>query len=269
MNLSIIIVNFNTKKLLLRCLNSIFTSKPKIKYEMIVVDNGSTDGSVAALYKIKNQSRRCRTKIKIIRNKENLGFAKANNQGIKRAKAEFILLLNSDTEVKKAAIDKLYYFAKETTDAGVVGPRLLHPDKKVQASVYRLPTISRAIRQYWLGKKSLLDKYAPRLDRPEEVEAIVGAAFLITPEARKRVGLLDERYFMYFEDLDYCRRVKELGLKVYYLPTAKVIHQHGASAGKMKFLVSSSKIYHGVLKHYLFNFILWSGQKICMRKRKN
>ena len=256
MNLSIIIVNFNTKELLLRCLHSIFQSKPKIKYEVIVVDNASTDGSLESLSNFQVPT----TNFQLIRNRKNLGFAKANNQAIKRAKAEFILLLNSDTEVEKGAIDQLYYFAKKTTDAGVVGAKLLDPDGKVQPSVFRLPTISRAIKQYWLGEKGLLNKYAPELNKPQEVEAVVGAAFLITPEARKRVGLLDERYFVYFEDLDYCRRIKKAGLKVYYLPAAKIIHQHGASGGDMKLLISSSKIYHGQLRHLVINFIIWSGR---------
>jgi GT2 family glycosyltransferase len=120
-----------------------------------------------------------------------------------------------------------------------------------------------------LGKKGAFELFVPKGDKPVEVDAVVGASFLITPMARKKVGLLDERYFMYFEDLDYCRRVNKLGLKVYYLPSAKIIHYHGASGKKIvkpafqwKRLIPSSKIYHGALTHYLINFIIWLGQKI-------
>lgn len=252
-DLSIIIISFNTKKLTTECVGSIIKSKPKVSYEIIVADNGSTDGSVAVLKKLK---------LKLIENKDNVGFAKANNQGIRVARGKYIMLLNSDTKVRKDSIDGLYNFAFSHAGAGVVGPRLVNADGSVQGSVFRLPTIFRALRQYFLGQKGLLDKYAPKGDIPVVVEAIVMAAFLITPSAIQKVGSLDERYFMYFEDLDYCRKVNKSGLKIYYLPQTEVIHYHGGSGGKTDYLVTSSKIYHGVVNHYFFNFIIWLGQKI-------
>lgn len=252
MDVSIIITSFNTKKLTLDCVRSIRGSCPKIKYEIIVVDNGSTDDSVAKLEKLK---------IKLIKNEENVGFARANNQGIEIAKGEYILLLNSDTKVKEGVIDTLYNFAETKRDAGVVGPRLLNSDGTIQGSVFRLPTMFRAFREYFLGQKGLLEKYAPKGEEPVVVEALVGAAFLITPLALKKVGLLDERYFMYFEDLDYCRRVNHADLKIYYVPRSEIIHYHGGSGGKKDYLIASSKIYHGLVGHYFFNFILWIGQK--------
>jgi hypothetical protein len=261
MDLSIIIINYNTKELTLSCIESIYKSKPKVDLEVIVVDNGSNDGSVEALEKLK--------RIRLIRNKKNLGFSRANNQAIKKARGKYILLLNSDTIVKEGSIDKLFWFAKKRQGVGVVAPRLLNLDGSVQASVFRFPTIRRAIRQYWLRKKGLLDKYAPRADKPIKVEVVVMAAFLITPEALKKVGLLNEKYFMYFEDLDYCRRVKRASLKIYYLPTTEIIHLHGASGGNIKQLILSSKIYHGSLRHYLINFIIWSGQKWQKLKKQN
>ncbi len=264
MGISIIIVNWNTKELLIECINSIVRSHPVTNYEIIVVDNGSADGSQKTVEKLKAQI----SNLKLVENKENLGFARANNQGIRKAKGKYILLLNSDTIVKKGAIDSLVEFASDKKDAGVVGSRLLNKDGSIQASVFRFPTLKRAVAQYWFGKRGLLDKYYPSGNKPCEVEALVGASFLITPEAIKRVGLLDERYFMYFEDLDYCRRARRASLKVYYLPQAEVVHLHGASGKKLssnrdnwRRLVPSSKIYHGFLKHYVFNFVLWSGQK--------
>jgi GT2 family glycosyltransferase len=260
---SIIIVNWNTKRLTVNCVRSIISSKPKIPYEIIVSDNGSTDGSVEALRQLQRKT----SKLHLLKNKANLGFAKGVNSGIRKAKGKYLLLLNSDTKISKGSIDELIHFAERIPGLGVVGSRLINPDKTIQPSVYRLPGLWRTIKQYWF-KKKILDKYAPKGNSPVEVEAVVGAAFLITLTARKRVGILDERYFMYFEDLEYCRKVRKAGLKVYYLPSAVVIHYHGASGVRVsdqknqwKRLVKSSKIYHGILKHYLIWFVMWTSQK--------
>lgn len=262
--LSIIIVNYNTGELLIKCLHSIKTitknfSNPST--EVIVVDNASTDESMEGVKSTTSATR-------IIINKENLGFAKAVNQGIQKSKGEYILLLNPDTKVTNGALSSLLKFAKEYDDVGVVGARLLDPDGMVQASVFHFPTIWRAIREFWLGQQGTYSKYIPKGNKPSIVDAVVGAAFLITPQARKKVGLLDEGYFMYFEDLDYCRRVWKAGLKAYYLPSATVVHHHGASgkgvlgeANQWRRLIPSSKLYHGKFRYYLINFIIWSGLK--------
>lgn len=267
MELSIIIVNWNTKKLVLRCIESILASKIGFGYEIVVVDNGSVDGSVEGLRKKQRET----SKIKIIENRENLGFAKANNQGVRKARGKNLLLLNSDTEARSGAIERMVEFAKNEKTAGVVGARLVNKDGSVQPSCFKLPTLGRVIRQYWLGKRGLLDKYAPGGGGggAVEVEAVVGASFLITERARKKAGLLDERYFMYYEDLDYCRRIRQAGLKVFYLAGAELIHAHGASGrglGKTteqwRRLIPSSKIYHGRITHYLIWFVMWSGIKL-------
>ncbi len=261
-DVSIIIVNFNTKKLTVQCIESVLKDSPGFSKEVIVVDNGSDDGSVKVFRDYQ---------VRLIENKENLGFARANNQGIKEARGKYILLLNSDTKVIKAAIGKLIDFAESEPDAGTVGPKLLNQDGSIQPSVFNLPTVGRAIKQFWFGKNGLLDKYSPSTinQSPKTVESLVMAAFLITPKALKKVGLLTEKYFMYFEDFDYCRRVQDTGLKVYYLPSAEVIHYHGASGksisdekNQWRRLIPSSKLYHGLIKHYLINFVIWSGQKI-------
>lgn len=260
MKLSIIIVNYNTEKLLKNCIDSIYESDSRLSFEIVVVDNGSTDGSVENIRVIQG--------LKLIENKVNLGFAKACNQGIKAAKGKYLLLLNSDTQMTKGAMEELISFAEKNPDVGVVGAQLLNPDRSVQGSVFREPTIKRAILQSWLDRGQVLAKYAPIGTAPSEVEILTMAAFLITPKALKKVGLLDDRYFMYFEDFDYCRRVRNVGLKVYYLPASKVIHIHGASGKNLvkdemqwKRLIPSSKIYYGILKYFLLNFILWIGQK--------
>jgi GT2 family glycosyltransferase len=231
---------------------------------VIVVDNDSKDGSVESLTSQKAENKNLR----LILNKQNLGFAKANNQAIKIAKGEYIFLLNSDTVVKPGALEKLINFAQETSDAGVVGPKLLNRDGTLQASCFRFPTIKNAIREYWLGKKGLFDKYSPKGNMETAVDAIVGAAFLITPQGLKKAGMLDNRYFMYFEDIDYCRRIKKAGLKVYYYPEAEILHYHGESGKALadkslqwRRLIPSSKIYHGTLKHYLLTLIIKLGRR--------
>ena len=199
--------------------------------------------------------------IKTILNKTNLGFAKANNQGIKIARGKYILLLNSDTIVKPGALEEMTAFAEKHPEAGIVGPKLLNSDDSLQPSCFHFPTIWGAIKEFWLGKKNAFSKYAPRAKTPVAVNAVVGAAFLISPQARARVGLLNERYFFYFEDLDYCRQIWKNGLKVYYLPEAEIVHLHGVSGKKLndkpnKWLVESSKIYYGRWQYYLITAII-------------
>ncbi len=265
--LSIITVNLNTRDLTVGCIRSIEKWAKDLSFEVILVDNGSGDGSVEALKEIKAEEY-WKNRFTLILNDRNIGYAKANNQGIKIARGEYILLLNNDTIIQKDSLQKLIEFADSTSDAGVVGLRLLNIDDSIQKSCYNFPTIVNAIKEYWFGKKGLFEKFAPEGDKPVTVDSVVGAAFLITPEARKRVGMLDERYFAYFEDIDYCRQVWKKGLKVYYLPDSIITHYHGATFKKLagegeqwKKLIPSSKIYHGLFKHYLINAILWLGQK--------
>lgn len=273
MDLSIVIVNLNTKDLTLDCLKSIEKNAGDLNFEVLLTDNGSTDGSVLALQKI-SEEKYWDGRLTLILNKENTGYAKANNQGIKIARGEYILLLNNDTVVHENALQNLLEFAQKTPDAGVVGAKLLNIDKSLQMSCYHFPTIKNAIKQYWFGEKGLFDKYVPEGNKASTVDSVVGAAFLITPEARRRVGMLDERYFAYFEDIDYCRETWKKGLKVYYLPGAVITHYHGATFKKLategerwKKLIPSSKIYHGILRHYILNAILWTGQK-CRKNEK-
>lgn len=265
MDLSIIIVNYNTKDLILDCIKSIEKEGSELDIEVIIVDNNSSDGSKEALKDFKTD----KFKYATIFNDSNMGYAKANNQGIKVAKSKYILLLNSDTLVHRGSLGRLVEFAQKTPDAGVVGSKLLNIDGSLQSSCYNFPTIKNAILEYFFGRKGLFDKFAPKGKDPVTIDALVGAAFLITPEAKRKVGILDERYWAYFEDIDYCRQVWKAGLKVYYLPESVITHYHGASfkkatsddATRWRRLIPSSKIYHGLMGHYLINSIIWLGQK--------
>ena len=250
--LSIIIISYNTKELLEQCLESIVSNIAVKQYSGI--DKSSS--KLLKGYKAKSLS------FKVIFNKENLGFAKAVNQGIKKSKGKYILLLNSDIKVLSGTIEELISFARKRKDAGIVAPKLLNKDGKTsQASCYKLPTIKGAINEYWFGKKGSYEKYLPRGGNPVKVEAAIGAAMLIPKAVIDVVGLLDEKYFMYFEDLDYCRRVSQNGLAVYYLPQTRVIHHHGASGKKTPskvscYLVKSSKKFNGFLKYDLIFIII-------------
>ena len=223
MDLTIVIPSYNTKRYTLDCVKSILENIKNISHEIIIVDNNSTDGSGEIL----NKFIKGRKNIYLLVNKKNLGFAKAVNQGIKKARGEYVLLLNSDTKIKKGSIKKLLDFVKKNKNVGVVAPRLINGKGEVQASVFHFPGIWPAIKEFWLGKKGNYGQYVPKSSSPITVDAVVGAAFLITPQALKKVGFFDERYFMYFEDLDYCRRVWKKGLKVYYLPASEIVHYHG------------------------------------------
>ncbi len=285
MTLSIIIVNYNTKELLKNCLKPMADDQWLMNNgEIIVVDNNSTDGSKENLKKMTNgqwlmtkEGKKDQSSIinhqslKVIFNDRNLGFAKAVNQGISKSDGEYILLLNTDTQVNSGDIEELIDFAKTNSQAGIVAPRLLNSDGTIQPSCYKLPTIKGAVEKFWFGKENSFGKYTPKSNQPVEVEAAVGAVWLLPRSTIKKVGLFDEKYFLYYEDIDYCRRLKQAGLKVFYLPQVKITHLHGASGKKLgdkpnKWLIESSKKYHGTIKHHLINFIIWSGQKFCLLK---
>ncbi len=292
MLLSIIIVSYNTKELLEQCLKSVTQSlaKDKLEAEIIIVDNNSTDSTQEYLGKLKTQNSKLKTttqssksktpkiqnansktqissklqisNIKTILNQENVGFARAVNQGIKKARGKYFLLLNSDIRVLPGSIKKLIEVIKKKKDAGLAAPKLLNKDGRTsQASCYYQPTISRAFQEYWLRRLGAFEKFLPRGGYPVSVEAVVGAAMLIPKNTIDLVGLFDEKFFMYYEDLDFCRRLKKADLKVYYVPRAKMIHHHGASGKKEpqkvnRYLIESSKSFHGVIKHFLITVII-------------
>jgi GT2 family glycosyltransferase len=255
--LSIIIVSYNSENELKNCLDSIFKTAGK-NFEVIVVDNGSQDSSVAIIKSFKDTI--------LIENGKNFGFARAVNQGLKTAKGNYCLLLNPDTKATRGAVRTLLICAKAQTDLAVIGPKLMNLDGTIQSSCFNLPTIKNAILEFWLGKKDKFGKYYPKFQKLTEIEAVVGAAMLIPKTALNDVGFLDERYFMYFEDLDWCRRANKIGLKIYYCPKAKFLHEHGASGKEIpqkthKWLVESSKIYYGLVRYYLITFIILFGRK--------
>lgn len=251
---SIIIVNYNTAREIEKCLQSIqkATSGQQLT-EIIVVDNASFDNSVKVIQKFRN--------VKLIRNKENFGFAKANNIGAREAKGEFLFFLNPDTQVKKDTIANLIKFAKKNPNV-IIGSKLLNPNGSVQGSCYSLPTVWRAIREYWLGEKGAYEKFAPKRNRPVQVEAIVGAAMFMPKNIFEKLQGFNEKYFLYYEDLDFCKKAGRFKIPIYYVPHALVIHDLGKAGGEISQLVKSAKIYHGQLKYFLLSLIIFLGQRL-------
>ena len=233
LDLSIIIVSWNVKELLQRCLESIFQHPPSgLQFEVIVVDNASTDGSAAMV-------RDGFPQVQLLVNDENLGFTAANNQAIARSRGRYVLLLNPDTEVLGDAPATIVGYMDAHPEVGALGPQLLNPDGSIQSSRRRFPTMATAflestILQRWFPDNPVLRRYY-MLDRPDDrtqgVDWAVGAALLVRKEAIEQVGPLDEGFFMYSEELDWCHRIKAQGWKVVYLPTAKVVH-HGAQSSE-------------------------------------
>ena len=233
MDVSIIIVNWNTKKLLRDCLTSVYEQTMNIDYEVIVVDNGSTDGSIEMVKQDLPQ-------VKLIQNKENRGFAAANNQAIAAARGRYILLLNSDTIVLDKAIEKTLAFADAHTEAGAIGCRVLNPDGTVQTTCFMFPSLlNMLLSSTYLYKLFPKNRFFGReqmtwWDRNDvrEVDVVTGCFILIRHEAIEQIGTMDESFFMYGEETDWCYRLKKNGWKIMFTPVGQIIHFGGQSTAK-------------------------------------
>src|SRR3972149_2610154 len=224
-DLNFIIVNWNTRQLLIDCINSIYTTVTNLSYQINVVDNGSTDDSVRAV-------RERFTEVLITENPENRGFAAAVNQALDEDIAKYSVLLNTDTILQKDAIRILYSFLEQHKDVGIAGAQLQKPDGTRQHSYDNYPTLATE-----LFNKSLLRWFSPskypskkrEIIHPVKVESVIGACLMIRNDAIKQVGKLDEDYFFFIEETDWCYRMQKAGWKVYHVPDAKVIHLGGES----------------------------------------
>ncbi|MBU1027150.1 MAG: glycosyltransferase family 2 protein, partial [Candidatus Margulisbacteria bacterium] len=199
------IVNLNNQKLLEACLTSIYKNTHKISFEITVVDNASTDGS----------QKMVRTKfpaVYLIENKENLGFSRANNLGLKNCQARYALLLNNDTVLKNDALDKMVAFMDKSPKVGATGPKLLNVDGTIQHQGGLLG------KKFWLAKE------------PVKVNFVIGAALMVRKDIIDLVGLLDENLFFYNEDLDWCIRIRKAGWHVFFLPEPEITHYSGYSS---------------------------------------
>jgi N-acetylglucosaminyl-diphospho-decaprenol L-rhamnosyltransferase len=243
---SIIIVNYNTKKLLGECLDSIYNSEFDQRFEVIIIDNNSSDGSINFIKKNYPFS-------KLIINDENYGFAKACNQGIKKSKGKYILLINSDSELFPDTLKNLkeyLSFGRENPKISIIGGKILNTDGSLQFSMGKFPTIL----------STFFDMFKPYnkrkvftwgYDKICEVDWVTGAFMLIDKQLFSSLGLFDETYFMYYEETDFCLKAKKNGWKVYYYPHASIIHKMPTAQKKDKM---NSRLLVEMRKSHLYYF---------------
>jgi len=264
MILSVVVISYNTKELTKQTLQSIFDKKIyNYTYEVIVVDNASTDGSIEMLKKEFPQ-------VKLILSDKNLGFSKGNNLAIKQSQGQYILLLNSDTVIIDDCLEKSIRYMEKHKSVGALGCKVLLSNGELDHACKRgFPTPEASL--YYMLK---MDKLFPEStkfgqytlnylsqDEINEVDSVTGAFMMVRREAFDQVGLLDEDFFMYGEDIDWCYRIKTAGWKIIYFPESKIIHYKGGSSKKKRWKVmyefhrAMYLFYH---KHYAkkYNFAI-------------
>jgi GT2 family glycosyltransferase len=232
-DVSVIIVNWNTKDLLRDCLSSVYERAGDVDYEIIVVDNASTDGSAEMVKSVFKH-------VILIENPDNRGFARANNQGMAVAKGRYVLLLNSDTVVLDNAIANTVRFADAHPRAAVTGCRVLNPDGTVQLTCFMFPSVlNMLLSSTYLYKLFPKNRFFGRermtwWDRSDErqVDVVTGCFMLVRREAIDQVGMMDERFFMYAEETDWCYRFRQSGWEVLFAPVGRIIHFGGQSASQ-------------------------------------
>jgi len=256
-DLCVIIVNYNTNDYLKQCIESIYLNTKKIAFEIIVVDNNSSDGSVKMLEDEFPD-------VKVIANQENYGFAKANNQALLVSQSRYAMLLNSDTVVKPSAFDILTKFMDEHQDVGIVGSRTFYPDNTVQGTARSFPSPMNT----FFGRKTFLTRILPNnrfsqkyltclredYTEPFEVDWVAGSCLMTRREVIDAIGMLDEGFWMYWEDADWCYRAKENGWKVFCVTDAQIIHFEGKSSKQqnIKLIREFHKsVYRYYRKHYI------------------
>ena len=256
LDLSIIIVNYETKNLLEQCLNSIYSENYHFSYEVSVVDNDSKDSSIEMVKKKFPQ-------VKLIENRNNLGFAAANNQALRRSNARYLLLINPDTVVLPDSLNVMMEFMDEHPEAGIAGCKLLNPDYSLQYSCRKFSNFATFfLRGIHLDSifpnNTILRKYMMfDWDHNEvrEVDWVLGSCMMVRRKAIGQVGRLDENFVLYFEDQDWCYRMWKHGWKVYYVPQAQMIHYYQRRSAKQFLNVSTWTHIKSMLyffkKHYL------------------
>ncbi len=262
---SVVVVNWNTQDILRDCLRSIYEQCGEIDLEVIVIDNASTDGSVEMVKKDFPQ-------VTLIENPQNRGFAAANNQGIAVAQGRYVMLLNSDTVILDKAVEKTISFADAHPKAAVMGCRVFNPDRTLQPTCFMFPSIlNMLLSSTYLYKLFPKSKFFGReqmtwWDRNDikEVDVVTGCFMLIRQKAIQQVGTMDEQFFMYGEETDWCYRFKEAGWKILFTPCAEIIHLGGQSAQKRattmvvqlrKSILQFMKKYHGPLTYRIASLL--------------
>jgi GT2 family glycosyltransferase len=254
MDLSIIIVNWNVRELLRQTLLSIYKNPArKYSFEVIVVDNASADNSAAMVEKEFSQ-------VTLIKSPKNVGFAAGNNLGIKIATGRFILCLNPDTEVQPETLDFIPSAFEKEPQLGALGVKLLNPDRTLQASCKSFPDLDTII---WnatsldtiFPNSKIFGKYNMtwfKHDQEREVDQPMGAALAVRREVIQQVGIYDERYFMYFDEVDWCYRIKKAGWKIKFFPQVEIVH-HWAQSTKQALFKMNKQWYISFYKYLCKN----------------
>jgi len=254
--ISIIIVSYNTSDLTQQCIKSVYKQVKGVNFEIIVIDNSSSDNSREMLQKISSQN----SNFILIQSKKNLGFSKANNKGIKKAKGDYILLLNSDTKLNSNLLKEMLVEMEGNGDVGISSCALKNSDGSLQVNGGYFPNLLRVAVWMTVQDLPLMDKivkpFHPKIaqTKRDELDWVSGAFFLLKREVINNIGLLDEDYFMYTEEVDFCFRANSFGWKVLYLPKWSVTHYGGAS-GTKEFSVLSE--YKGVKTFFSKHYHKW------------
>lgn len=240
-SISLVILTKNRKGLLKKCLDSLLTNK-KYNYKIIVIDNSSSDGTFSLLKKYKY--------ISVIKNKENLGVAKARNVGIRKSNGDYTIFIDDDAFIKKDTFLKIINFMENNKKVGIVGPKLLYPNGRIQESARSFPTLLSII---WRG--TFLHRIFPKISfyknyvlsdfdhlSIKEVDWVMGACQIIRKEVFKSIGLFDEKYFVVYDDIDFCYRAKKAGWKIVYYPDSIVYHHYARESTKG--IITKAKFEH-------------------------
>ena len=276
-DLSIIIVNWKVRALLEKCLNSVLKNSDNLNLEIIVVDNDSQDGTSEMIMMDYEE-------VIMIALPKNIGFAAANNLALKQAKSELIFLLNPDTEINPGFFAKIKEYMDNNPAVAIVGPKIVNPDGSLQLSIRRSPSLISQVftllkLQNILGSEKDLDSYVTKAFLPllfkirkrfsksktipyylaadfdyqkeQKVEQLMGAAMLIRRAVFEKIGYFDERFFIWFEEVDFCERARKNGLEIRYFPAVSIIHYGGASFSQKNSL-RKQLIFNKSLLHYFF-----------------
>lgn len=260
--LSVIVSSYKTSQLTVNLLKSIFKKGSGFdpKMDEVVVVNNATDDDFSVVTKAFPQ-------VRIATYEINRGFVGGNNRAFDYSRGEMVLMFNTDIENKDDAIGKLIEASYKYNNEAVLTGTLLFPDGRPQDCCFNLPTVSGAFKEYFLKIKGSYFMFLPKEDKPVQVEGGVMADFLIPSKIINRIGTLNKKLFMYFEDIDFCRRCKQNNIPIYFVPQASFYHHHGATAKKIgkpainKQIIESAKIYHGAFYYSLITATLWLAQK--------
>ncbi|MFA5020759.1 MAG: glycosyltransferase family 2 protein [Patescibacteria group bacterium] len=252
MKISIIIVSWKVRDLLKKCLASIESAAAGLAVEIFVVDNASNDGAIEMV-------RSDFPTVRLIANRQNLGFAKANNLALRQASGDYVLLLNPDTELQPDTLEKSIDFFQSHPAAGALGAKMSYPDGRQQPSVRRLPTVwpiflmLLKLPKLFPRLKSIANYLAADFDysREQIVDQIMGAYIFMPRRILEQIGLLDDRFFIWFEEVDLCRRLRDAGYGVWFNPEVKIIHHGGKSFSQQALIANQRIFFSSALKYFL------------------